>query len=632
MKFSLIIPTHKRTTLLKQCLDSVFSSTYQKKEYEVIVIQDGECKATEKILKQYKKQHSNLQYFLNSPPKGPATARNTGIEKAAGEIIGFTDDDCLLSADWIEKMVAAHQEHPEATVIGGITSPQKNTLPELISQYLSDTAICVDNQKSDEFIFFPTCNVSLKKEIFTTFKFDPQFPFPGGEDLDFFWRVFKNKNNFIWNKNIKILHCRQNNLIKFIKQSYHYGRGNFLVQFIHLDHPSLKDLKTTPLPFVLNTLINLIKLPKFSISLGQAFIQTKTDIGTLKKLRIYSYFALHKISYLSGNIIEFLKIQLKKKNSYSIPQQLILDITHSCNLSCKICAIQKTQAQEPDLPLIYIKKIFKEALELKIKQIALSGGEPLIRPDIFEILKEAQNLKLKNLGILTNGILVKQYITKLTPYLLDNTITPVISLDALSEDIHNLLRSSPDSFKESLESLKLLSNLKQNSPQINFQVITIIFNHNLAEIPQLLSYLKKLNINSLQFQPLLSNNLKLTERKKNEFWIEQKDMPLLQKTLDVLIAEKVKEPSFIKNSITNLALMKKYYQKNITSRDIKCLAASQTMLISNQGQCTTCFLSYGDITKQSLKEILQNKKIRQAEKELKKCLAPCLLPCFCDMQ
>ena len=182
-----------------------------------------------------------------------------------------------------------------------------------------------------------------------------------------------------------------------------------------------------------------------------------------------------------------------------------------------------------------------------------------------------------------------------------------------------------------MESLHMLSSLKKETPQINFNVITIILNQNLEELPDLADFVKSIGVNSLQFQVLLPNNLKMAERKKSSFWVTEERWPILDVTIDRLTALKKENPQFIKNSVDNLSLVKKYYRGTLIPDDIKCLSAYKTILASNQGTYTTCFSPYGDIQTQDLKDVLNSKKIAQAQEKVKSCSWPCLLPCFCDM-
>jgi len=343
---------------------------------------------------------------------------------------------------------------------------------------------------------------------------------------------------------------------------------------------------------------------------------------------------LHKIFYIGGNIVEHVRRKNgnfnETKGDVDVPRLLILDITHSCNMNCLMCDIWKTKPQEEDIDLAYIKKVLQEAVEVGTKDIALSGGEALTREDIFEIFDFARSLQIKNLGVLTNGLLVERYLERLRPYLIDGTISLVISLDSLQPSIHNYIRNSSEAWQRATGSLEKLSLLKEEYSQINFNVISIILNQNLEELFDLVAFVKSSGANSLQFQPLLPNNLRMAERKGSPFWVSPERLSLLDEVIDGLIEFKKGQYPFIKNSVRNLTLIKKYYRGEVSADDVDCLSAGDTVLISNQGHCSTCFSSYGDIKKEGLRVILASNQRRRAQERVRQCSSPCLLPCFCD--
>ena len=76
--------------------------------------------------------------------------------------------------------------------------------------------------------------------------------------------------------------------------------------------------------------------------------------------------------------------------------------------------------------------------------------------------------------------------------------------------------------------------------------------------------------------------------------------------------------------------MKKYYRGTINAQDAQCCSAQHTVLVANSGECTTCFMAYADIKKQSLLDSFASPLRLQAHEGVKKCPWPCLLPCFCD--
>jgi len=629
MDISVVIPTYNRKLKLKACLDSLFAQTYAIGNFEIIVIDDDSADGTKNMLEALIKINSNLRYFIQSH-KGPAAARNLGIQHARAELIGFTDSDCVLDKDWVKEMVQAHNLEKHIAAIGGVTEVDSYNIKAQVSQFLSDGAIETQINGETETIFFPTCNVSFKRQYLIG-GFNELFPLPAGEDLDFFWRLFKDGSRFSYKKNIKVFHDCHTDLFSFLKQAYMYGRGNYLVQYMHHNHPLLKEIKTkNNAVFILGSILNIFKIPRFSYILGRRLIKHLNRLSLQERFQVYVYFALHKINYLIGNIVEHFKVNKMPGNKSSKPELIILDITHRCNLQCNICEIRKDKPIE-EYTLKEINNIIVQAVDWQVNEFALSGGEPLLREDIFEILDFVKENKY-HIGVLTNGVILSDYfIKRLLPYLIGGQLSLSISLDALTPSVHDEIRGVGGCFEKTEAAFRILSKLKNEYPGINFNSISIILNENLEELLDLAIFLKSLNVNSIQFQPLLSNNLVMKERKKGaKYWIPSDRLAVLDRTIDKLIEFKRGNPILVRNSENNLRLAKKYFRDCLTQNDVKCQYVTKTMLIANNGEVTTCFESYGNIRRKGLKEIYASKDSKKAKDKVGKCKHPCLLPCFCD--
>lgn len=638
MDLSIVIPTYNRKLKLRQCLDSLFAQTYPKDLFEIIVIDDGSSDGTRDMLEGLSKINPNLKYFIQQH-KGPAAARNLGIKYASAEIIGFTDSDCLLNKDWVRQMLQGHREEKETAAIGGSTEVARGNIMAKVSQFLSDGAMATEIKGRQETIFFPTCNVSFKRPYLLA-GFNELFPLPAGEDLDLFWRLFKKGGRFSYRQDIKIFHDCHTDISSFLKQAYMYGRGNYLVQRMHKDHPLLKEIKTrNNAYFFIGSFINFLKTPRFSYLLCRSLVRSLGRVTLYEKFQILVYFTLHKINYLIGNMVEHLRMEKILKSGTgrdnpggppAKPEFIILDLTHRCNLKCNICEIRK-EPLLPEYTLDEVKRLIDEAVDWGVREFVLSGGEPLIREDIFEILDFVKE-KNYHIGVLTNGIILEEgFIDRLLPYLIAGSLSLSISLDALSPGIHDEIRGVKGSFEKTSSALKILSRLKKTHPGINFNTISIILNENLEELPGLAVFLRSLNVNSLQFQALLPNNLVMKERKTgSKYWIAKERLAALDATIDKLIEFKRDNYLLVRNSENNLRLMKKYFRGDLSRGDVKCLYASRTVLIANNGDVTTCFESYGNIRKDPLRRIYESERSAQARKRVRECKNPCLLPCFCD--
>lgn len=103
-KISLIIPAYNAEQYISLTLDSVLKQKGVEK-IEVIVVNDGSTDSTQEILDTYVKSGSIR--VINTGNKGPANARNVGIDTAHGEYIMFADSDDALCDGALESILAA---------------------------------------------------------------------------------------------------------------------------------------------------------------------------------------------------------------------------------------------------------------------------------------------------------------------------------------------------------------------------------------------------------------------------------------------------------------------------------------------------------------------------------------------
>lgn len=111
---SVIIPVFNDAARLAGCLQSLEDQTYPKAQYEVIVVDNGSNDDVEPIVRKFGQARLYREPFPSS-----YAARNKGIAHAKGEIVAFTDADCIPSPDWLENGVAALLANRGCGLVGG---------------------------------------------------------------------------------------------------------------------------------------------------------------------------------------------------------------------------------------------------------------------------------------------------------------------------------------------------------------------------------------------------------------------------------------------------------------------------------------------------------------------------------
>ena len=158
---SVIIPVKNDAVRLRLCLNALSKQTYPTDRYEVIVVDNNSTDDVAAAVAEF----TDVRLFRETTP-GPAAARNTGVAHAKGEVIAFTDADCIPMPEWIQEGVRALENAP---IIGGhidVTPPESRS-PTFIEEYSYSTALqqqYLIEQKS----FAATANVFVHRDDWET--------------------------------------------------------------------------------------------------------------------------------------------------------------------------------------------------------------------------------------------------------------------------------------------------------------------------------------------------------------------------------------------------------------------------------------------------------------------------------
>ena len=125
---SIIVCTYNRKRLLNDCLSSILRIDYPKSKYEVIVIDGGSTDDTLELQLQFEEIR-----FFTERTGGLANARNKGAELAKGDIVVYTDDDCIVDSQWIKNLTLGFQLSSSIKGVGGPVFPLiSNPVPKKI--------------------------------------------------------------------------------------------------------------------------------------------------------------------------------------------------------------------------------------------------------------------------------------------------------------------------------------------------------------------------------------------------------------------------------------------------------------------------------------------------------------------
>jgi len=291
MLFSVVVPTYNRLPVLKSCLSALKDQDFPLADFEVIVVDDGSTDGTIDYLNTLSWDRPTLLSFTQSR-KGPAVARNLGVTRSSGRWVAFTDDDCLVSHNWLTALYDGYKMFPEAGGIGGyLEAPEAVLKKSLIArlEFFETHSIYKAGQSpylgGFESPAGGTNNMSYRKEVLLKVGlFDENFPVPAGEDADLKLRVVE-KGHKIGYIPLKVTHLDPYSVSSFLRRSIAHGIGSV---FFEAKRGRKIGAKEVCLNFFLTPLV-LLKAWRSSGSISLATLMVVKDLlmnlGRIKYLR-----------------------------------------------------------------------------------------------------------------------------------------------------------------------------------------------------------------------------------------------------------------------------------------------------------------------------------------------------------
>ena len=166
------------------------------------------------------------------------------------------------------------------------------------------------------------------------------------------------------------------------------------------------------------------------------------------------------------------------------PGHPVWEVTGACNLRCIHCHAVSGNADPDELITYEGKRLIDSIASLsEFRTLIYTGGEPLVRPDIFELLKHSKQAGLANI-IATNGTLIDEEMAfKLKDH---GVVCNAISMDAANPAIHDMVRNKPGSFDLAIRAIEATK-----KAGIMLQINTTAMEYNMPHLSELIDFADK---------------------------------------------------------------------------------------------------------------------------------------------
>ncbi|MGH7089192.1 MAG: glycosyltransferase, partial [Stellaceae bacterium] len=224
-RVSVVVCAYNAERTLDPCLASLAALDYP--DYEVILVNDGSRDGTLAIAERH-----GFCRIISQPNRGLGVARNVGAEAATGEIVAYTDSDCVADPDWLLYLVA-RMEAGGLAACGGpnFPPPEDNLVPAAVAVSPGGPTHVLLSDEIAEHI--AGCNMAFRREALLRLGgFDPVYR-AAGDDVDICWRFQDAGCTIGFSAAAVVWHFRRNTVKAYLNQQRGYGKAEALVYSKH---------------------------------------------------------------------------------------------------------------------------------------------------------------------------------------------------------------------------------------------------------------------------------------------------------------------------------------------------------------------------------------------------------------
>src|SRR5437867_636986 len=220
-RISVVVCSYNGARTIRDCLEALERITYP--DFEVIVVDDGSTDATAAIAARYDCR------LIQTENRGLASARNTGLEAATGEIVAYTDDDAYPDPDWLTYLASTFLTTTHAGVGGpNLAPPGDGAIADCVARAPGGPNHVLLSDREAEHI--PGCNMAFRAASLRAIGgFDPQFRI-AGDDVDVCWRLQASGASLGFAHAAVVWHHRRNSVRAYWRQQLHYGRAEAMLE------------------------------------------------------------------------------------------------------------------------------------------------------------------------------------------------------------------------------------------------------------------------------------------------------------------------------------------------------------------------------------------------------------------
>jgi len=216
---SIVVCVYNRGKEVQSCLQSMLG--LKDRDFEIVLVDDCSTDDSLQRLEAFRANCPDISVRIvrNETNLGVSGARNAGIDAARGEFVLFTDSDCMVEPEWLERLVAPFSNPAVVAVGGGIINPPPTNYAE--RAYVGRSRI-VSSIAQNRYLV--GCNMAFRRETLAQFRFDDALTYGCDED-DVVRRLMACGHRTAYVADAIVHHHHRLTFRGYMKMAYRQGSG-----------------------------------------------------------------------------------------------------------------------------------------------------------------------------------------------------------------------------------------------------------------------------------------------------------------------------------------------------------------------------------------------------------------------
>jgi glycosyltransferase involved in cell wall biosynthesis len=212
---SVVVPAYNAAATIDDCVRSLLELRYPPEKVELRVVDNGSNDGTVDALRRY----GDRIVLMHESKRGPAAARNAGVAGASGEVVAFTDADCIVDPEWLDQLVVPLQNSRVAVAGGTIRARRSGNEIERFGEEIHDHRQAIEDLRPPYAI---SMNWASRRELLRELGgFDERFL--RAQDVDLSYRAIEASYELVFVGGAVIYHRNEDTLAGLFREGFVHG-------------------------------------------------------------------------------------------------------------------------------------------------------------------------------------------------------------------------------------------------------------------------------------------------------------------------------------------------------------------------------------------------------------------------